>query len=269
MKTVVYYAVTCGVLFAAVSKGGLSPCVHAFAPIVSYYGQKRVLLLSEKRMTQASYGEYSVELVKPLGIILEEREAGIGNGVQVTEVVKGGAADTIIVPGDVLLSIGGEDVTSSTFDEVMSMLMDSPTPNISLSLSDGLGTMDMARNIAKKLSVEDAIIADAVVRAAVREIRGNDRSRNQLGNLISVEIVIGVGVQNLKKKTTMTKKRCMVRFFAIFSTDTVTTYSCSVSATGIQSENGNIEIVALSCAKDEGWGQTFDFKIEDESQEYN
>ncbi len=77
------------------------------------------------------------------------------------------------------------------------------------------------------------MIADDVVRAAVREIRGNDRSRNQLGNLICVEIVIGIAVNDLKGT-----KRYMVRFFAIYSTDTVTTHSCRVSATGIQNNDG-------------------------------
>jgi len=73
--------------------------------------------------------------------------------------------------------------------------------------------------------------------------------------LIDVEVVIGAGVQDSGTKG-------MARFFAIFSTDSVSTYSCNVSATGIKSENGDIKIVYLSCAKDEGLGQTYDLILD-------
>ena len=48
-----------------------------------------------------------------------------------------------------------------------------------------------------------------------------------------------------------------VRFFGIFSTTGRSTYSCNVSATGRVSD-GQVTITKLSCAKDEGWGRTFD-----------
>lgn len=82
---------------------------------------------------------------------------------------------------------------------------------------------------------------------AVREIRRNGR----LGDVIQVEVVIGAGSRE-------NGQRGMARFFAIFSTDGVSTYSCNVAASGIRQEDGSIKIVSLSCAKDEGLGQTHD-----------
>ena len=154
---------------------------------------------------------------------------------------------------------------------------------IRLKFSDGLGRMDIAPNLAKTLDVEEALLADQVVRAAVREIRKRgvesigtgtpgSGSTHSLGDLLRVEIVIGAGVRK--------DESCMVRFFAIFSRDGVTTFSCSISATGVrlrkeghdrngdgdedEDEDGTaIDIVALSCAKDEGWGQTVDLIVEE------
>lgn len=201
-------------------------------------------------------GEFAVSLTKPLGIILEERDAG-RPGVQVASLVEGGAADRsgAIVKGDALVSVDGRDLSRAEFDAAMDAIIaareDKP---LDLVLSDGLGRMDIAKNLGSKLQPDDAIFADAVVRKAVRSVR---RIGTQLGDLISVEIVIGAGVRD-------SGSTCQVRFFAIFSTDSVTTYSCSVAATGVKNESsGDIDIVALSCAKDEGWGQTIDLIRED------
>mmetsp|Transcript_700 Transcript_700/g.1625 ORF Transcript_700/g.1625 Transcript_700/m.1625 type:complete len:85 (-) Transcript_700:271-525(-) len=76
-------------------------------------------------------------------------------------------------------------------------------------------------------------------------------------------MIIGAGVQTSNNDVDGNEeKRGMVRFFAIFSTDGVSSYSCNVSATGVARERGGeerIDIVALSAAKDEGLGQTFEF----------
>ncbi|KAL9179612.1 hypothetical protein ACHAXT_008902 [Thalassiosira profunda] len=195
-------------------------------------------------------GEFTAELQKPLGIILEERDAG---GVKVKDLVEGGAAatNTDIVPGDVLLQVNKKDVSALDFDSVMDLLisLDESSP-VGLTLSDGLGTMDMPKNVVKQLkTTEDAFFVDAVVRQAVRDLR---KRSNKLGDLLKVEVIIGAGVQD-------EGKRGQVRFFAIFSTDGVTSYSCNVSATGIRKEDGGVEIVSLSAAKDEGLGQTYEF----------
>jgi hypothetical protein len=67
--------------------------------------------------------------------------------------------------------------------------------------------MDIPKNVLKTLEPDEAFLVDDVVRKAVREIR---RSGKQLGDLLKVEVVIGAGVKG---------ERCMVRFFAISSTD--------------------------------------------------
>ena len=75
--------------------------------------------------------------------------------------------------------------------------------------------------------------------------------------MLRVEIVVGAGVQR--------DGSVKVRFFGIFSTSggDFDTYSCNVSATGRRREDGGgIEITALSCAKDEGWGRTIDLMRE-------
>mmetsp|Transcript_38630 Transcript_38630/g.80969 ORF Transcript_38630/g.80969 Transcript_38630/m.80969 type:complete len:252 (-) Transcript_38630:2808-3563(-) len=200
-------------------------------------------------------GDFTVELQKPLGIILQERDNDSLGGVQVKELVEGGAAATTtsIVPGDVLLQVNDSDVSTLDFDSVMDLLisLDDSSP-ARLTLGDGLGQLDMPKNVLKLLkTTEDAFFVDGVVRQAVREIR---KRNNKLGDLLNVEVVIGAGVQEEEEG-----KRGQVRFFAIFSTGGASSYSCNVSATGLRLEDGKIEIVYLSAAKDEGLGQTYDF----------
>ncbi|KAL7541059.1 hypothetical protein ACHAXR_010662 [Thalassiosira sp. AJA248-18] len=143
-------------------------------------------------------------------MILQERDENSSGGVQVKELVEGGAAATNsqIVPGDVLLQVNERDVSTLDFDSVMDLLisLDDSSP-ARLILGDGLGQLDMPKNVVKMLkTTEEAFFVDAVVRQAVREIR----KRNKLGDLLRVEVIIGAGVQEEGTK---------VRFFAIFSTD--------------------------------------------------
>eukprot|EP00523_Entomoneis_sp_CCMP467_P002040 CAMPEP_0168754970 /NCGR_PEP_ID=MMETSP0724-20121128/19796_1 /TAXON_ID=265536 /ORGANISM="Amphiprora sp., Strain CCMP467" /LENGTH=186 /DNA_ID=CAMNT_0008803507 /DNA_START=131 /DNA_END=688 /DNA_ORIENTATION=- len=183
-------------------------------------------------------GDFTVELEKPLGVILEERETGTDSGgVMVKELVPEGSAErsNTIVPGDVLLQVNDKDVSNADFDSVMDLLINAQSTLV-LTLGDGLGIMDMPRNVQKQLqSTEELFLIDEVVRKAVRAIRRD----GSLGNVLNVEVIVGGGVKH---------ERIMVRFFAIFTTDTVSTYSCNVSATGVRKGDGEIEIVALSCA---------------------
>lgn len=59
-------------------------------------------------------------------------------------------------------------------------------------LSDGLGRMDIAKNLQKGLELEEAMFSNAVVQAAVQTLR---KIGTQLGDLIIVEIVIRVQLQ--------------------------------------------------------------------------
>lgn len=216
-------------------------------------------------------GEYSIDLQSPLGMILEEQVEGKASGVKVLEVLKedesAGSAwkSGRVAPCEVLLEIDGTDVSKSSFDDVMEILTTpSQQPFRRIVLGDGLGQFDMPKNVVQQLeTTEDAFFVDAVVREAVREIRRDGR----LGDLLNVEVIVGAGVTTEGSTT-----RGMVRFFAIFSTDGVTTYSCNVSATGIRSASGtnedndpnrDISIISLSCAKDEGLGRTYDLIQED------
>lgn len=69
-------------------------------------------------------------------------------------------------------------------------------------------------------------------------------------------------------------KRGLARFFAIFSTDGVTSYSCDVSAMGVRiDDDGSVDggspkvkIVSLSFAKEEVLGRTYDIIQEDDEK---
>lgn len=231
----------------------LSSFANAFVPSTRTQLQRHDFsqLSNMNTRLMMAMGEYSIKLSKPLGIILEEREAG-SSGIQVASLVDGGnaALSEKIVRGDVLLSVDDIDLSNADFDTAMDVLIEAPeNKELGLKFSDGLGTMDIAKNILKSLKTEELYFIDDVVRESVRTIRKIGNS--QLGDLLKVEIIIGAGVRDGGAS-------CAVRFFAIFSTDTVTTYSVNVSATGRKTEDGSVEIIALSCAKDEGWGQTID-----------
>ena len=208
-------------------------------------------------MSESSSSPYerSFTLQKPLGLLLEE---GGNGGVCVEGLQAAGsaaAAGVDIAPGDRLVRIGGEEVVEEDFDAVMQTLQNAPE-TLTLTFDDGLGRHDIT--LARSLQPQDAVFADLVVRAAVREVRRrvfeDDELQASLGALLRVEILLGAGAQG--------DGRCLVRFFAIFSTGGGgSTYSCNVSATGRRKEGddgGDIEIKALSCAKDEGWGRTID-----------
>jgi hypothetical protein len=250
-------------------------------------------------------GEYHVELRRPLGMILEERDRdgdnasgsssvgsqGCGSGVIVKDVIKDSTTSSawnsgIIAPGDVLQRINDIDVSQSPFEQIMDLLIgrvdDDDNDNkigdedkLRLVFSDGLGQLDMPKNVLQQLKTsDDAYFIDAVVRQAVRDIRRDGR----LGELQQVEVVVGAGVQDGGRG----EKRGLARFFAIFSTDGVTTYSCNCAVTGIKIDDKDddatnqqqddrssrpiqVRLVSLSCAKDEGLGRTFDLIQEGEN----
>lgn len=109
-----------------------------------------------------SLGDFTLELEKPLGIILEERTAGGKLGVRVKEIApEGSAAGSRIVPGDVILQVNGLDLQTADFDAVMDFIISSP-PVVRLSMGDGLGTFDMPKNVLSTLkSKDDAFLVDA------------------------------------------------------------------------------------------------------------
>jgi len=72
----------------------------------------------------------SLDLEKPLGLILEEVLEGMPEGVKVEEVGDGGSASAVGVDlvGRKLLRVGEVDVTGMLFDDVMSQLIDAESP---------------------------------------------------------------------------------------------------------------------------------------------
>jgi len=209
--------------------------------------------------------ERTVTLAKPLGIVLEEREDG---GVRFEAFQEGGAAalaaadgSVDVAPGDRLLMVGDTDCSLESFENIMSIITEADSP-VRLTVDDGLPRLDITPNLAKSLTPDVASMADRTVRAAVRECRrivgASAELQTLLGTLLRVEILLGAGMR--------ADGRCLVRFFGIFSTDGGgTTYSCNVSATGSEDANEGMEILALSCAKDEGWGRTIDLRREQET----
>ncbi|KAL3805378.1 hypothetical protein HJC23_009085 [Cyclotella cryptica] len=73
----------------------------------------------------------SLQLEKPLGLILEEDEE-TGSGVIVTQVNQGGSAyespQASKLIGSKIQSVMGQDVSSLTFDDVMSVIVEAPSP---------------------------------------------------------------------------------------------------------------------------------------------
>jgi len=222
------------------------------------------------RMSVTDTPNVCVVLEKPLGLVLEESSAGGGDGaVEVGSVQAGSNAERSgrVLPGDRLLRVGTADVSTAGFDAVMELLLDAPTP-VELTLaratyeSDAL-PLDITANLVKALKADEAVAVDRVVRAARSAVRASFMAGQELGRLLRVEIVIGAGVQR--------DGSLKVRFFAIFSTGGGggDTYSCNVAATGVVLEadaappegasvHDGVAITALSAAKDEGWGRSFD-----------
>ena len=84
----------------------------------------------------------SLELEKPLGILLEEVEEGHPMGVKVEELSDAGSAaaseyaDQLV--GLKVASVCGEDVTAISFDDVMDKIIDAPSPvQIAFEVEDG------------------------------------------------------------------------------------------------------------------------------------
>jgi len=74
----------------------------------------------------------SLNLEKPLGMILEEVEEGAAKGAFVLELAEGGSAmecpQAKDVIGATLMKVMGEDVTCLNFDDVMDKLIEAPSP---------------------------------------------------------------------------------------------------------------------------------------------
>jgi len=151
-----------------------------------------------KNPTAASQYQRSVSSLLSLIGLGEYYVSLAGSGIRRTRRRRGGQvaslADGAIASGDVLLDVDGNDSASTaSFEEVMDRIAAVESPFMALKFSDGLGRMDMPKNVPSQ----------------------------RIGQFLKVEVVIGGAVRD--------DGRCLVRFFAIFSNDGgASTYSCNV-----------------------------------------
>lgn len=99
-------------------------------------GQHRMLYQRQRCVCFSSDAKEAtwlvVNLEKPLGIMLEELEEGAAKGVTVTGLQEDGSAFNSDVKDQLvglkLISVMGENVSNLIFDDVMSALIDAPSP---------------------------------------------------------------------------------------------------------------------------------------------
>ena len=93
----------------------------AFSTIYQQTSAFKVSKISKLFSTPTEVSTYSLELEKPLGIVLEEVTENASDGVYVESVNEGGSAYEYAekLQGLKLMKVMDDDVTSITFDEVM------------------------------------------------------------------------------------------------------------------------------------------------------
>ncbi len=112
--------------------GYLPACRSRTWPVNHHHQCSRKCTLSSSSQYSLGLGEYHVELRRPLGVILEERQQQQArdtsvphDGVIVKEIIKGSSAwnSGIIAPGDVLQRINDMDVSRFPFEQIMDLLV--------------------------------------------------------------------------------------------------------------------------------------------------
>ena len=129
----------------------------------------------------------SVELDKPLGMILEEVEEGAANGVFVKELAEEGSAATSEykdkLQGLKLLSVMGEDVSSLVFDDVMEKLIDAPSP---VSIEFQLSGAEEDEGLAIGTPVTISVVQDGKPDLAIDAEVGDNLRKVLLDNGVEV-----------------------------------------------------------------------------------
>ena len=103
---------------------------HAFVVSSSLRKKNAFQYVTSTSQSNSVLSALSLDLEKPLGLILEEVSEGMPEGVKVEEVGDGGSASAVGVDlvGRKLLRVGEVDVTGMLFDDVMSQLIDAESP---------------------------------------------------------------------------------------------------------------------------------------------
>lgn len=114
------------IFLASSLSNGFQVKIQQHCRLRPYGGHSICLASSSDQQT-----EFVVSLEKPLGIILEEKAEGAAMGVVVAALGDEGSAiasefkDALV--GSQLLSVMDQDVSNSSFDDVMSAIIDAPS----------------------------------------------------------------------------------------------------------------------------------------------
>ena len=103
----------------------------------------------------------SLQLEKPLGLILEEASDSDSSGVIVTQVNEGGSAynspSASLLPNSKIVKVMDVDVSSMGFDDVMDVIVDAPSPLVvefALPASASAATAGVDEDVSKAIAAE-------------------------------------------------------------------------------------------------------------------
>lgn len=119
----------------------------------------------------------TVELEKPLGMILEEVEEGAAKGVKVEELAESGSAfaseykDSLV--GLKVARVMGEDVSSLEFDDVMARIIDAPSSVkidfVELHVSGAVATEGQSERSSEETSEASFVVGTPVTITVIQE----------------------------------------------------------------------------------------------------
>ena len=150
---------------------------HAFSPAFHP---------SFKRPSSTSklFAVISLQLDKPLGLLLEEVEENSPSGVKIQELSEGGSAssspykDQLL--GSKILKVSGEDVSSVTFEDVLNKIINAPSPV--------LIEVDAPNGVVKQVKKSEIVSFDVGTTVAITVL--------QDGKAMTIEAKVG---DNLRK----------------------------------------------------------------------
>ena len=180
----------------------------------------------------------SLELTKPLGLILEEDESS-GSGVIVTQVNEGGSAyespEASKLIGSKILNVIGKDVSSLSFDDVMDVIIGADSPlDVVFALKSSVGAVDETQQeeeLAYKIGTDVLI--------TVQQPEAN-----------KPDIVLNAKVGDNLRKTLLSNKE-------------VELYRGIKKKLGNCGGGGQCGFCAVELIDDEGcWGQRSDYEIQ-------
>ena len=159
--------------------------------------------------------KFSISLTKPLGAVLQEVPTKTPEpaGVKIEELNEGGSAFEALKKGDKLTSVMGTDVSKSSFDDVMALLVDAPE-------TVELGVLRTAMTRKKRAAVPPSLLTvdgqqpievkqGMVMRTAIQEngleihkgMKAKMSSCGGAGQCASCWVEVLEGIENLSEPT--------------------------------------------------------------------